>query len=271
MVLLGDASKSPCLLVPEVGFPAQSCFQPLLLAAGGASLLLKNHYFIFIEPFASPEQTSTASLETVVHQILDVVAHYTLREVLGLGVGNGGYLLIKAAAASHHSLFSGLVLISPSTRCPGWWEWGMGHIAARQIARSGWTSSSARKHLAMRAFAMNSDDILISYDQDLKNLEPAKVSSYLLAALGRVDCLADVLKLECRVLLLYGADSLYKGDSEELSRTIKKDKFSILEFPGCGTALCQEIPGQLVSPIELFLTSLQLEGVGLGRNLMIGE
>lgn len=52
---------------------------------------------------------------------------------------------------AHLQLFCGLILISPSCRRPGWWEWGWGRIAARQLASRGWEDST-KQYLIQRMF-----------------------------------------------------------------------------------------------------------------------
>ena len=90
--------------------------------------------------------------------------------------------------------------------------------------------------------------------------------------LYRPSLLSFVKKLtKCRVLLIYGAEGLYENDCMELSNSIDKTRFALLEVQHAGVLVNEERPTEMLSPLQLFLTALQLEGIGLGATLEVGQ
>ena len=57
----------------------------------------------------------------------------------------------------------------------------------------------------------------------------------------------------------------------ELASHVDKSKFALVEVQHAGTLVNEERPSELLSPFQLFLTSLQLEGYGIGNSCVIGE
>lgn len=312
VTIFGDRKKSPCIAYHEVGLNHHTCFHSLVVASGPASLLLKNFYVLFIDapgcqviyylnhsllcilvashpvftpaspsfslqaPDATlPPEAQGLTLEKMADQVYEVAQHYNLRECLGLGVGNGGYILAECAAC-HPKLFAGLVLISPSCRPAGWWEWAMGRVAAMHLRTWGWTST-ARNHFARRLFSPatlqilgGDSDLIRAFRRDIQTIPPAAAEAYFTAVLNRPSLVPAVKILKCRVLMVYGAEGLYEGDCMELSAAIDKSRFALMEVQYSGVLVNEERPTELLSPVQLFLTALQLEGIGLGSTYEVG-
>ena len=222
-----------------------------------------------------PPEAQSLTLENMAIQVYEVAQHYNLRECLGLGVGNGGYILAHCAA-TNPKLFAGLVLISPSCKQVGWWEWTMGRVAALHLRTWGWTHR-ARSHFAQRLFSPatlqilgGDSDLIRAFHRDILTIPPASVGSFFSAVLNRPSLVPLVKKIKCRVLMIYGAEGIYEGDCMELSAAINKSKFALLEVQYAGVLVNEEKPTELLSPVQLFLTALQLEGVGLGSTFEVG-
>ncbi|KAL4536203.1 hypothetical protein Ndes2526B_g05801 [Nannochloris sp. 'desiccata'] len=281
--IFGDRSKSPCLAYHEVGLNHRTCFHSLVVTSGPRSLLLKNFYVIFInapgcEDSATPvsQQLQPLSLATMSTQVYEIAQHYKLRECLGLGVGNGGYILTHCAA-EHPGLFAGLILISPSSQPAGWWEWGMGRVALTTLRTWGW-AATARDYFAKRLFSPatlqilgGDSDLVRAFHRDIQTLRPGAVAAYLSAVLYRPSLIPLIKKLKCRVLLIYGAEGLYENDCMEISNAINKTRFALLEVQHAGVLVNEERPTEMLSPLQLFLTALQLEGIGLGYAGEVGS
>lgn len=310
VTIYGDRSRSPCIAYHEVGLNHQSCFRSLIVASGPQSLFLKNFYIVFIDapgcqvgfilsPWQQfqlavgvvftrpsrllqsadapvPVEVQPVSLEKLSTQVYEVAQLLTLRECLGLGVGNGAHILTRCAA-EHPRLFAGLVLISPSCRPAGWWEWVSGKAAAAHLYYRGWCQA-VREHLAHRLFSPatlqllgGDSDLLRAFHREVVNTSASGVEHYLRAALARKDLTPLLAKLRCRVLLLYGAEGLYEQDCLHLASAVDKSRFAMMEIVHAGVLVNEERPAELLSPLQLFLTALQLEGVGLGAALQVGE
>ena len=152
----------------------------------------------------------------------------------------------------------------------------MGHVAALQLRKWGW-SSSARDHFALRLFSPatlqmlgGDSELLRAFHRDVQTVNPVSAAHYLSAALRRPSLLPLLKKLKCRVLLLYGAEGLYERDCMALSAEVNKSKFALMEVQHAGVLVNEERPTELLSPLQLFLTALQLEGIGLGTTLEVG-
>lgn len=213
----------------------------------------------------------------VMENIASVMDHLHITECLGLGVGNGAYTLAKYAAEHKKSPFIGLILISPSSRKSSWWEWTTGSLAAFRLSNFGW-SRAVTEHFAHRLFSPattqylgGDSDLMKSFKREIKTLEPKAVAQYLRAALSREDIRSILKQITCRILLIYGSQSIYQGESMELASHIDKSKFALVEVQHAGTLVNEERPSELLSPFQLFLTSLQLEGYGIGSSCVIGE
>jgi hypothetical protein len=71
--------------------------------------------------------------------------------------------------------------------------------------------------------------------------------------------------------LVYGSQALYYGDCEEFAAACDKSSLSIIEIPHAGVLVNEEHPTELISPLQLFLTALQIQGIGLCDSGIVGE
>ncbi|KAL4457872.1 hypothetical protein ABPG75_012737 [Micractinium tetrahymenae] len=280
VTVCGAPGRTPCLTLHDVGLSHRSCFQSLLLALGPKSLLLRNYTFYHIDAPGCqaagakvPPSFLPLSLGRLADAVADVAAHFRLREVLGLGAGVGGQVLAQLAA-EQPELFCGLILVSPSCRRPGWWEWLWGTLAARQLYHRGWVPS-AKQYFIERLYGQltqqalgGESDLLQAYRRECEELPPAAVAHFLWAALARPDVSAALPAIRCRVLLVYGEEALHRDDCLELACRARKDRLAVLEAGGLAS---EEKPQEVVGVVESFLTALQLEGYGLGPQLRVGE
>lgn len=224
-----------------------------------------------------PAEALPLTLEKLGEQVEDIISGMALREVLGLGVGNGANVIVRAAAAQPRA-FAGLVLISPSCGRTGWWEWAMGRVAATRLQYQGW-AAGVREHFAQRLFSTASlqllggdSDLIRGFHRDMQaQVPPVAAMHYLNAALTRTDLTPLLKQLRCRVLLLYGSQALYESDSLALAAGVDKTRFALVELPATGVLVNEERPAELLSPLQLFLTALQLEGFGLGAAAEVGS
>lgn len=230
-----------------------------------------------MQPGAQRNAQQKLSMDQLVSQIDDIISKFGIKECLGLGVGNGAYLLAKCAAEKPKSAFIGLILISPSCRKSSWWEWGTGSIAASRLASFGW-SRGVKQHLMHRLFSPTTtqylggdSDLMKAFRREVQKLDPIAVSNYLKSSLARDDIRPILKEIKCRILLIFGAQSIYHGESMEVASHVDKSKFALVEIDRAGVLVNEERPGDLLSPFQLFLTALQLEGYGIGAGAMVGE
>lgn len=224
------------------------------------------------------DSSKQLSLVEMMSQITDVLAHFKVKECLGLGVGTGAYLLaLHASTFSAKSPFVGLILISPCCKKSGWWEWMSGSWTASRLEKFGW-SKGTKNHFIQRLFAPattqvlgGDSDLMKAFRRNIQGIDPKGVAHYLRACLGRSDIRALLHNISCRVLLVYGAQGMYQSDCLELASSVNKSRFALVEIDRAGVLVNEERPMDLLSPFQLFLTALQLEGFGLGLSLEVGQ
>jgi pimeloyl-ACP methyl ester carboxylesterase len=171
----------------------------------------------------------------------------------------------------------GLIVISPSCQRSSWWEWAWGNTTSAQLYYRGWTGD-ALDHFAQRLFGEHTrlafageSEAIKAFRREAQTLDPLAVRRYLKAVISRPDISGLIPQIACRLLLIYGGESLYRSDCIELATKVNKSRFAVMEVQGAGTLANEERASELPSPIELFLTALQLEGYALSGAFMVGE
>lgn len=270
---IGDPACTPCITYHDVGLD-HTCFQSLLVCSSNRPLLAKNFCFYHIDAPGSEDGAFDVSpdmlpmtMDKLADQVLEVISFLGLREVIGMGVGAGGYVLVKAAA-TRPAFFAGLILSSPPCLKPGWWEWSMGKLALQRL-RWGGMMDSVKEHLIVRLLrsAGRSDDLATTLRFQFSQRSVQGVHAYLSATLNRDDLSEDVAKLRCRVLVLAGDQSIYRPDGLHMNTVLDRAHSAWVEIEGSGCLATEEKPHELLSPIQLFLRALQMNGHGLNWDL----
>lgn len=244
--------STPCLCLPEVGLSAATCFHALIVSLPPTHLLKLSYYLILVD---DPDEEKLAA----------IVRHRNLKEIVGLGVGNGGYLLAQTTGLP----LVGLVLISPSSRRASWMEFLRGKLALLQLQRSGWTKST-KDHFSSRLFSPatlqrfgNSSALVRSLHHDLEKTNPSIVFRAYKNVLSRGALEGVRERVSCRVLLIVGAQSIYYGEAMELAQRLDKSRLSVFEVDRAGTWVNQESIGNILGVIDTFLIGLRQEGYGM--------
>ncbi|CAD7701741.1 unnamed protein product [Ostreobium quekettii] len=274
VTVMGDRKASPCVTFHDVGLNHQSCFQGLLVCSASRPLLVKNFCFYHIDAPGCEDGATNVhpdALPLTVHKLMDqvdaVVEHFDLNEILGMGVGAGGYILAMYAA-QHPKKMAGLILVSPPCLRPGWWEWTFGSYAVSKLNVVGMVDS-VKEHLLARLIHSRGQErnLALSLKHGMASLSSQGVSQYLSAILKRPDLSEDVQNLKCRTLVLCGEESTYSRDCLHINTIIDHTHAAWVEIPECGILATEEKPNELLSPITLFLTALQQTGYGFGWDL----
>ncbi|GMH40681.1 hypothetical protein BSKO_08585 [Bryopsis sp. KO-2023] len=270
----GDPSCTPCVTYHDVGLNHSSCFQSLLVCSSNRPLLVENFCFYHIDAPGSEEGAFDVSpdilpmtMAKLSDQVLEVISYLGLREVVGMGVGSGGHVLVKAAA-TNPGAFAGLILSSPPCLKPGWWEWSMGKVALQRLKWGGMVDS-VKDHVIARLLKSvgRSEDLANTLRIELSQRNPQGVHAYLSATLNREDLSDDLKKVTCRVLLLTGDQSIYRPDGLHMNTVIDRAHSAWVEIESAGCLATEEKPHELLSPIQLFLQALQMNGYGFSWDL----
>lgn len=86
-----------------------------------------------------PPEMKPMTMDKLADQVVEVINHFDLKEIVGLGAGSGGHVLTKVAAAAPEKM-AGLILMSPPCTSPGLWEWSAGQITLQMLLWWGVTS-----------------------------------------------------------------------------------------------------------------------------------
>mmetsp|Transcript_25845 Transcript_25845/g.72393 ORF Transcript_25845/g.72393 Transcript_25845/m.72393 type:complete len:311 (-) Transcript_25845:47-979(-) len=283
VTVAGDRKLTPMITYHDVGVNHQSCFQQLMVCSSHRSLLLRNFCFYHIDAPGCeeggdciPKGGKALTAENLVDQVSAVVRHLKLREVVGFGVGMGGYILASFAARFPKDIV-GLILASPLCKKASWWEYGFGRKAAYYLWLSGWVDSAA-KHLSHRLFSPQAcganmgsgSDLVQSYKrQTILSISPLAVSLYLTAAITRPDISEEMSKIRCKTLVFSGFSSGFEADSLQLKGKLRQGVGSWVEIEDAGALITEERPQSMLQSIQLFLQGLQQLGHGLDWNLNI--
>ncbi|CAG9461155.1 unnamed protein product [Pedinophyceae sp. YPF-701] len=250
VTVCGDRARPPMLTMHDVGTNHVGAFHSLLLCAGPKSTISKTFCFYHVDApghqdgaDSVPQEARKMTLESLAEALGQVASHFELREALFLGVGAGATALALLAAAQPR-LCAGLVLVGPCVRKPGWWEWTYGKVALNALAFIG-LGHATESFLLARMFGTNALELINqggdrsqAFKRDLHRIPNAATQAYLSAALSRRDLRDAVPKIKCRTLLVLGEESMFYG-----------------------TLVTEEMPQDVIGPLEAFLQHLQLEGL----------
>ncbi|XP_057306259.1 protein NDRG1-like isoform X2 [Hydractinia symbiolongicarpus] len=163
-----------------------------------------------------------------------VLEHFQLTDVIGLGIGAGASVLVHAAM-SFPEKFLGIVLVDPAAKSAGFKEWGEEKLAAWQLERKGFTSTS-EKFLIWHLFGTKSKknvnmELVDTYIKDITNNQnPHNLAQFVKAFMSRPDVTNEVHdKLKCQVLVITSAHSTYKVEANYFHTKLDRQKSSILE------------------------------------------
>lgn len=210
----------------------------------------------------SPTLSSSedTSLDAVVLAISKLIENYEIKRVLGIGVGLGATMLLRANA-KHPKIFCGLVLVSPIIAPSTIPErivqaaddvlnssFSLGltrRIKDRFIAR--WVSDSTREQLCSAVQVL---------DDDLDRRNPSNVMRMTSQDAWRKDsspCIADV---SSRVMLITGRESALRFHVNDAIHLFDSKQSTWLDVEGAGSLVQDEVPDRVGKALSLFLQTI---------------
>lgn len=174
------------------------------------------------------------SLSKMGEMLGNVLDHYSLKDVIGLGVGAGACVLIHSAMA-HPEKYIGLAVIDAAGKSPGFKEWGEEKLAAWSLETKGFTSN-AQRFLIWHLFGTQAKkkvnmEMVDQYIKEITNNQnPHNLAQFVKAFMHRADVMNEVhAKLKCNILILTSAYSPYKEDCMLFHSKLDRTKSSILD------------------------------------------
>lgn len=202
------------------------------------------------------------SLSKMAEMLIPVMEHFSLVDVIGLGVGAGGGVLIHLAMLKPE-IFLGIAVIDPAGKSPGFKEWGEEKLAAWQLETKGFNSST-EKFLIWHLFGtkgkkkVNMEMVDEHIKEITANQNPHNLAQYVKAYMNRTDMLTDAgNKLKCHVLIITSAFSPYKEEAHTFKQKLPIAKSSILECTESINVFFED-PGKCGEGILLLMQGLGL-------------
>ncbi|KAK9866947.1 hypothetical protein WJX84_002501 [Apatococcus fuscideae] len=272
VTITGDRRKTPCLTFHDVGTNHETCFASIMLQSSPGAILGQNCCFYHIDVPGSEARAAkldvaaaTMTMDKLVVMTAEIVSHFKLQNMIGLGVGGGAWVLAAYAARyPQNGGMTGLVLMSPPTQTCGWGEYISGNNTLTAMSVFG-LSTMVRSHFLNRLYSYttrnsgngHSHDFLRVSDRDMSTLLPAGVYAYYQALLKRPDLSEGLLSLTCRVLLVLGEESMYYNQALELSDRLQPARCQVVSVPEASILACDDRPEKLYVPLRHFLQRLQ--------------
>mmetsp|Transcript_16045 Transcript_16045/g.22139 ORF Transcript_16045/g.22139 Transcript_16045/m.22139 type:complete len:320 (-) Transcript_16045:356-1315(-) len=271
VTICGDRSKTAIVTYHDIGLNHSTCFQGIFLCAGPTSHLIQNFCVYHIDAPGHeegatevPAELLPVTADKLADQVEAVINHFELPEVLGMGVGFGGYVLMKYAL-KHRKKMPALLLVSPYASRPGWTEWANLKGAINQLWFRGltnWVREYMVSRLVHQGVMNTSHGFAQAFRREIEARPSGVLCQYLMAALRRESMVDQVKDLKSRVLLILGGRSPFRAEGLDLNVVIARHA-SLIEVDGHGTVVTEESPQEVIGPLELFLQGMQHEGFGM--------
>ncbi|GFZ16230.1 N-MYC downregulated-like 2 [Actinidia rufa] len=273
VVVLGDPDKPALVTYPDVALNHISCFQGLFFCPEAFSLLLHNFCIYHISPPGHElgaaiinSDDAVLSVDDLADQIAEVLDHFGLGAVMGMGVTAGAYIL-SMFAIKYTQRVLGLILISPLCKGPSWTEWLYNKVMSNLLYFYG-TCSLVKELLLMRYFSKEArgnvqvpeSDIVQACRRLLDERQSPNVLRFLEAINGRPDITEGLKKLRCRSLIFVGENSPFHSEALHMTSKLDRRYSALVEVQACGSMVTEEQPNAMLIPMEYFLM-----GYGLYR------
>ncbi|XP_043668809.1 protein NDRG3 isoform X3 [Vespula pensylvanica] len=213
------------------------------------------------------------SMEELAEQLLFVLGHFTLRSVIGFGVGAGANILARFALA-HPEKVNALCLINCVSTQAGWIEWGYQKLNVRHLRSQGMTQS-VLDYLMWHHFGRGTEERNHDLVQVYKNyfehrVNPINLALFIDSYVRRTDLnitreldptrKKEGLTLSVPVMNITGALSPHVDDTVTLNGRLDPTNSTWMKISDCGMVL-EEQPGKVSEAFRLFL-----QGEGYDRS-----
>lgn len=264
VLVCGDREKPALVTYPDVGLNYLACFEGLFSCPEATSVLFHNFCIYHIDPpghqDGAPEIPGTEpvlSVDDLADQVAEVLDHFKVHEIVGLGVGAGSYIL-SLFAIKYRERAIGLILVSPICRKPTWSEWIYNKAIVNILYYCGATSF-VKDSLLQRYFSQEvraspmGGEVLQNYRKHLDDHPSRNMMRYIQAIHQRGDLSEGLAKLKCRTLIIVGENSPFHCESVHMSTVMSRRYQALIEVQACGSLVTEEQPQSMIVPIELFL------------------
>ncbi|XP_039286803.1 LOW QUALITY PROTEIN: protein NDRG3 [Nilaparvata lugens] len=286
VAIQGNRSKPPILTYHDLGLNYVASFQAFFNYNEMRSLLENFTVYHVNAPgqeegaLPLPDDYEYPTMDELASQINFVLSYFSLKSVIGLGVGAGGNILARFALA-HPDKVEALCLINVVSTQAGWIEWGYQKINARYLKSKGMTQG-VLDYLMWHHFGRGTEDRNYDLVQVYRNyfercIQPGNLAMFIDSYIRRTDlnmtrqpdASAGVKKdsnttLAMPVINITGALSPHVDDTVTLNSRLDPTNSSWMKISDCGMVL-EEQPNKVSEALRLFLQGLGYAAVRMGR------
>nr|XP_032830427.1 protein NDRG3-like isoform X2 [Petromyzon marinus] len=212
----GKGNRPAILTYHDIGLNHKSCFNALFNYEDMQEII-KNFAVYHIDapgqqPGAPlfPQGYQYPSMDQLADMLPGVMTHFSLKSIIGIGVGAGSYVLARMAM-NNPSLVEGLVLINIEPHAKGWFDW-----AASKITNlTNTLTDTVLSHHFSQSELSNNADLMQTYKQHmLEEINQQNLSLFVNAYnsrrdldLGKASLGQPAKTLKCPVMLVVGDSS----------------------------------------------------------------
>lgn len=262
------ANKPVILTYHDMGLNHKSCFNTLFNYEDMQEI---SKHFAIYHIDAPGQQEGAAqfpngyvypSMDQLAEMLPSVATHFSLRSIIGIGVGAGANILARFAL-QHPELLEGLVLINIDPCAKGWIDWATAklseftstlsdilmshHFSQEELLNNHDLIETYRQHMAQDINQYNLSLFLHAYDsrRDLEVYRPVQ------GAVG-----SSVKTITCPVMLVVGDTSPAVDAVVECNSRLDPTNTSLLKMADCGGLPQVVQPGKLTEAFKYFLQGM---------------
>eukprot|EP00056_Hartaetosiga_gracilis_P007256 m.105941 g.105941 ORF g.105941 m.105941 type:complete len:372 (+) comp12665_c0_seq5:2535-3650(+) len=270
--------RTPIITYHDVGLDYHSCFQSFL-SFPTIEVMMESFCFVHIhapgqEPNAKPLPADFVypSLDELAEQVLDVVDHLNVKRWVGMGVGTGGNILLRASLnKARAAKLRGLLLVGTNAKKMGWFEYMAYNVGVLQLPYNKVVNEQLEGMLIDHYFSnstiMHNVDKIHSIREHLRtHVHPMNLYAFMTATMRRSDLMGRLTKEKpkAHILLISGGDSIHLSNIENLNGALDSSKTSYLKLNKCGNLVTEEKPMDVHRAFVLFL-----QGINLGVSAVL--
>eukprot|EP00055_Hartaetosiga_balthica_P012898 m.64132 g.64132 ORF g.64132 m.64132 type:complete len:376 (+) comp8102_c0_seq1:268-1395(+) len=270
--------KTPIITYHDAGLDFRSSFQALLTFPS-IEVMMESFFFVHIhapgqEPGAKPlpKDFVYPTLDELAIQVLDVVDHLNTKSWVGIGVGAGGNILLRASMNQDRcKKLRGLLLVGTYARQMGWFEYIAYNYGVLQLPMNTVVNEYMESLLLDNYFSDTTQrqniDMMDAIRTHLRsNVNPQNLYAFLSVIMRRTDLMKQLKKSppKTSILLVSGNDSIHLSDIEALFGVLDSSRSSYIKLNYCGNLATEEKPKDVLRAFVLFL-----QGINLGSSAVL--
>ncbi|XP_065561535.1 protein NDRG3-like isoform X3 [Artemia franciscana] len=268
VAIQGDRRKPALMTYHDLGLNHITNFQAFFNYAGMEDILSVFCVYHVNAPGQEegcqtlPEGFAYPTMDELAEQLVEVLTHFQIPSIVGLGVGVGGNVLARLAI-NYPSKVEALILINTVSTRVGWIEWGYQKVNLKNLRSKGVGQNVVDYlmwHHLGRDYYERAFDLAHAYSEYFQQkLNPINFAYFIESYIQRSDLGISrdendhhSKKLNVPVLNMTGWHSPHKEETVTLNARLNPATSSWMKIQDCCMIL-EEQPGKIAEAIRLFL------------------